>query len=107
MAVQWSTRLPDLPMSVPPLYLAATGALWAAALTVCATGLLLRRAWSRPTTLLAVTLYQAHVWLNHWLFDVNEAARRGWRFDLAMTVLLLVLVWGLLNWPSVRKTLET
>lgn len=102
--VLWFARfLPDLPMTVSWAYLAAMGGFWGAALVVCAVGLMPSRPWGRRATLAAVTLYQAHVWLNHLLFDANDYAHKTWGWSLVFTGLLLAFTWGLLNWPSVRS----
>jgi hypothetical protein len=64
------------------------------------------RPWGRWSTLTAVTLYEAHVWVNHLLFDASDHARQAWPWDALMTVLVLTLVWGSLSLGSVRKTFE-
>ena len=46
--------------------------------------------------------YDAH-WLNHFLFDANDYARQVWPRDAALTLLMLISIWGPLNWPSIRK----
>lgn len=103
-AVYFAVRLPDLPMSVSWAYLAAMGGFWGIVFIACAVGLARFQAWGRWGTLTATTLYQAHVWLNHLLFDANDYALLVRPRDLVLTALLLVTVWGMLNWPAVRKT---
>ena len=102
-AVYFAVRLPNLPMSVSWVYLAAMGGFWGVAFLACAVGLARFRPWGRWGTLAAVTLYQAHVWLNHLLFDANDYAFLIRPRDLVLTALLLVTIWGVLNWPSIRK----
>jgi hypothetical protein len=106
VALRYSALLPDLPMTVPLEYLAAMGAFWGVVLIACAVGLMRFRPWGRWSTLIAVTLYQAHVWINHLLFDASDHARQAWPWDALMTVLVLVFVWGSLSLKSVRKTFE-
>ena len=106
VALRYAVLLPDLPLTVPLEYLAAMGGFWGAALTVCAVGLVRFRPWGRQGTLAAVTLYQAHVWVNHLLFDASDYARQTWPRDLLVTALLLALVWGSLNLRNVRETFE-
>jgi hypothetical protein len=103
VALRYASLLPDLPTTVPLEYLAGMGAFWGVALTTCAVGLERFRRWGRWGTLAAVTLYEAHVWVNHLLFDASDYARqtRGW--DLLLTVILLALIWGSLNLHGVRK----
>ncbi|MBL7063439.1 MAG: hypothetical protein ISS49_04425 [Anaerolineae bacterium] len=103
LALRYAALLPDLPMTVPWAYLAAMGGFWGAVFIVCAVGLVRFCPWGRWATLAATTLYEAHAWANHLLFDVSDYARQTRPRDLLLTALLLALVWGLLNWPSTRK----
>ncbi|MCK4315237.1 MAG: hypothetical protein KAX24_05645 [Anaerolineae bacterium] len=103
MALRYAALLPDLPMTVPWPYLAAMGGFWGVALTACAVGLARFRPWGRWSTLAATPLYEAHVWANHLLFDASDYALQTRPWNLALTFFLLVLIWGLLNWPSIRK----
>ena len=103
VALRYHSLLPNLPLTVPLTYLAAMGGFWGVVLTACAVGLVRFRRWGRRGTLAAVTLYEAHVWANHLLFDTSDYARQTRPRDLLLTLFLLALVWGLLNWPSIRK----
>ncbi len=102
MALHYARILPDLPLTVPWAYLAGVGMFWGIALTACAVGLYLRRPWSRRATLAAATLYQAHVWLNHLLFDASDYARQTRLRDLLLSGLFLVIVWAIL-FPRGRR----
>lgn len=106
MSLYYARALPDLPLTVPWAYLAGMGAFWGGAMVACAVGLYLRRPWGRKVTLAVATLYQAHVWLNHLLFDASDYARQTRPRDLALSALFLALVWGTLHLPGVRKMLE-
>jgi len=103
MALYYDGQLPGLPLTVSLTYLAAMGIFWGLAFAACAWGLVRFRRWGRWGALAAVTLYEIHVWINHLLFDANDYARQTRPRDLALTLLLLALVWGLLNWPSVQS----
>ena len=103
LALRYNALLPDLPMTVPLAYLAVMGGFWGLIFVVCATGLVRFHPWGRWGTLAAVTLYQVHAWINHLLFDASDYARQTWSRDLALTLLLLIPTWALLNWPSIRK----
>ncbi len=103
MALRYDALLPDLPLTVPLTYLAAMGGFWGVVLTACAVGLAHFQPWGRWGTLAATTLYEAHVWINHLLFDASDYARQTRPRDLLLTLLLLVLVWGSLNLHDVRK----
>ena len=106
MALYYARLLPDLPLTVPWVYLAGIGVFWGIAMMVCAVGLHMRRPWSRKATLAVATLYQAHVWLNHLLFDASDYARQTRPRDLALSALFLAVVWGTLHLSGVRKILE-
>jgi len=103
LALRYHALLPDLPMTVPLTYLAAMGGFWGLIFVVCAAGLVRFHPWGRWGTLAAMTLYQVHAWINHLLFDASDYARQTWSRDLALTLLLLIPTWALLNWPSIRK----
>jgi len=107
MALYYACLLPDLPLTVPWVYLAGMGAFWGVMMLACAVGLARRRPWSRRATLAVATLYQAHVWLNHLLLDASDYARQTRPRDLALSVLFLVVIWGTLHLPGVRKIWET
>lgn len=103
IAVRYATRLPDLPMTVTWPYLAARGAIWGIAFIACAVGLFRLQPWGRWATLATSTLYQIHAWIDHLLFDASDYARQTRPRDMALTILFLVIVWGVLSWPSVRR----
>ncbi|MBC7225802.1 MAG: hypothetical protein H5T61_01030 [Thermoflexales bacterium] len=102
MALHYARALPDLPLTVPWAYLAGMGIFWGIALIACAVSLQLGRPWSRWVTLAVVTLYQAHVWLNHLLFDASDYARQTRPRDLVLSLLFLAVVWGTLCLPGIR-----
>jgi hypothetical protein len=106
VALRYDAHLPDLPLTVPLTYLAAMGGFWGVVFVISAAGLLRARLWSRWLTLVAVTLYEINVWINHLLFDANDYARQTWPRGLVFALLLLAFVWGALNWPSIRKVFK-
>jgi hypothetical protein len=106
VAVAGAGAMPDLPLSVSWTYLAVLSAIWGLALIVCAAGLAWFKRWGRVAGLAAVTLYEAHVWVNHLLFDRSDYALQTRPWDLLFTLLLLALTWGLLNLRRVRATLR-
>lgn len=103
MALRYAAPLVDLPLTVSWGYLAALGGFWGLVLSLCALGLFRFRPWARGGALAAVTLYEAHVWLNHLLFDASDYAARTRLLDLLATALLLGLVWWTLSRPAVRR----
>lgn len=103
MALHYAHRLPDLPLTVPWVYLAGMGVFWGVALIICAVDLARRRPWGRKATLAVAMLYQAHIWLNHLLFDASDYARQTRPRDLLLSVLFLFVVGGTLHLPGVRR----
>jgi hypothetical protein len=103
LALRYSTRLPNLPLTVSLDYLAAMGGFWGITFISCAIGLSLFREWGRRSTLAAVTLYQVNVWANRLLFAVSEYARQTVPRDLVLTATFLLLFWTLLHLPPVQR----
>ena len=103
LAVLYSNRLPDLPMTTSWTYLAVRGAVWGTTFIVCTFGLALLRPWGRWMSLLAAALYQVNSWFDHLLLDASDFALHNRPRDLVLTVFFLVVVWGSLNWSSVRR----
>jgi hypothetical protein len=106
MALRYSARLPGLPTTTSLKYVAAVGGFWGVIFIACTVGLSCFLPFGRRLTLTAVTLYQAHVWTNHLLFDVSHYARQTYLRDLVLTLVLLLLFWGSLNLPRIRKTFK-
>ena len=103
IAIGYANHLPDLQMTVTWPYLAARGTVWGIAFVTCTVGLLRLQPWGRWATLAVSTLYQIHSWMDRSLFDASDYARQTRPRDLALTILFLIFVWGLLNWPSVHR----
>ena len=103
MAITYSVRLPGLPTAVSFRYLAAIGVFWGVAYLVCTFGLSFLQPWGRWMTLAAVPFHQAHVWTNRLLFDASGYARQTYPRDLVLTLLLVLLFWGVLNLPAMKE----
>jgi len=103
VAIYYEARLPDLPMTVSWAYLAAIGGFWGVVFIVCAVGLMRFRPWGRWMTLIMVSLYEAHVWMNRLLFDASDYAFQTRPWDFMLTLLLLALIWGALSPRSIRR----
>jgi hypothetical protein len=103
VALQYASNLPDLSMSAPLSYFAATGSCWGVVFILCTAGLSRFRDWGRWSTLAAVTLYQANVWINHLLFSASDYARQTILRNLALTAVLLLVFWISLSLPAVRR----
>jgi uncharacterized membrane protein (DUF2068 family) len=103
----WAWRqahaLADLPTSMPMALLAGTSLAWGILFGACSLGLWRLRPWGRWGTLVAVTLFHGHIWLNHVLFDRSDYARQVWPFAIVHTLVTLFVVWAFLYWPAIRR----
>jgi uncharacterized membrane protein (DUF2068 family) len=97
--------LADLPLStsMPMTLLAGASVAWGLIFAICSFGLWRLRPWGRVGTLVAVTLYHVNTWFNHIVFDRSDYAQQVLPFSIANTVVVLLAVWGFLNWPSIRR----
>jgi len=93
----------DLPTTMPMALLAGTSLAWAIVFGACSLGLWRLRPWGHRGTGVAVTLFHGHIWINHFLFDRSPYARQVWPFALLHTLVTLIVVWGFLYWPAVRR----
>lgn len=103
LAARYSTRLPDLPLTISLDYLAAVGGFWGVTFIICAIGLSLFREWARRSTLAAVTVYQINVWTNQLLFGISDYTRQTLPRDVVLTVICLLLFWIPLHLPPVQQ----
>lgn len=104
-ALRQANALTDLPQStsMPMTWLSATSLVWGLAFAVCGYGLWRLRPWGRIATLAAATLYHVNIWFNHIVFDRSDFARQVWPFAIINSLVALIVVWGFLNWPSIRR----
>lgn len=90
--------LTDVPVAEPPAYLFVTSLAWAAIFATCAFGFAQSRGWAARVTIAAIMLYQANLWLNHFVFarSPEAAARAG--FAALLSVISIVLIAGAALW---------
>jgi hypothetical protein len=103
VALRYAAQIPGLETRMPLPYAAGTGLFWGLSLSICAGGLFAAREWGRVSTMLAITLYQAHIWLNRFWFDASDYALQTRPRDLILTGVLLALYWGTLSLRPVRQ----
>ena len=79
------------------------GLTWAIGFGLAAWGLWRMRWWGRVWTLIAIVVYQLQQWLMRFTLtrSAEEVTRRP--ADLALSLLSIVLVWGFLFIPRVRR----
>lgn len=103
VALRYAAQIPGLETRMPLAYAASTGLFWGMSLMVCAGGLLAFQEWGRVSTLILVTLYQVHVWVDRLRFDASDYARQTRPRDLVLSGGLLFLYWGTLSLRPVRR----
>jgi uncharacterized membrane protein (DUF2068 family) len=104
-ALRQASALADVPLStsMPMALLSVTSFVWGLIFAVCSVGLWRLRSWGRMATLVAATLFHVHIWINHIVFDRSDYARQVWPFAIVHSLVALTIVWGFLNWPSIRR----
>lgn len=88
---QWKF-LGELPLSVPPAYLLATGAVWAVVLSALAAGLWRRQGWARLGLLAAFPLYVAQGWFERLVLARSDYSRATFGWSLLLDVVSLMVV---------------
>ena len=86
--------LTQLDLSLPLSYAIGSAAVWGGLLAAAFIGLWRLRPWARRLTVGVVTVSQAHLWLDRFLFDRSDYAGLSTGFALATTILTLSFVWG-------------
>ncbi len=97
------TVLSRLPLSLPPAVEIGSSAVWAVVFGVLAFGLWRLRSWARWGTLAAVTIYLAQFWIERLVFGQSDYIRVTTWFYFGLDVVILILVWGSLFRPKVRR----
>lgn len=90
---QWRF-LRSLPLSLPPSYLLARGAVWAVVFFVLAFGVARRAAWGRLGLCVAMPLYFVHGWVERLAFGRSEYSQTPLLWAALWTAFWLALTWG-------------
>jgi hypothetical protein len=104
--LQHSVFLSRLPLSVSPLYLITSDAVWAIAFASLAIGLWLLKSWARSGALIAVPLYFAHGWFNRLVLSRSDFAHVPLGWAGVWSIVWIGLVWGILSREKVRKSFQ-
>jgi hypothetical protein len=98
-----SLSLPPLPLTVPPLYLTLTGALWGVGALAAAWGLFSGRRWAPTFSRWGFAAYALWYWADRLLLVRSDYSNQSLPASLAITVLLLVVGYWVLQVPKVQR----
>lgn len=104
--LQQYSFLSRLTLSVSPLYLIASEAVWATVFVSLAIGLWWFRSWARPSSLIAMPLYFAQGWFNRLVLSRSDYAQVPLGWALMWSVIWIGLVWGILWREKVKRSLS-
>ncbi|UYN91670.1 MAG: hypothetical protein KIT70_09960 [Anaerolineales bacterium] len=94
--------LTSLPLQVPPAYLLASGALWAALGGGLLYGLALRKAWAPRLARWAGLAYAAFFWADRLLLQAAGPHNSGWMFEAALGLILLGSLFAITASPDAK-----
>lgn len=92
-----------LPLSLSLDYVVVNGLVWGIVFGMGAWGVWRLATWARRLLLIAIVVYQIHVWVNHWLFDTSTYARQVWPFHAGISLTWMAVVWLFLFLPGIRR----
>jgi len=98
-----SLSLPLLPLTVPPAYLTATGAIGVVLGLAVGIGLLAGRRWAYPSAAALTAVLTVWYWADRWLLVRTDYAQRTWPGAVVVTLILLALVAYAWSRPSTRR----
>lgn len=102
LAIQ-QAALPDVPVAEPPAYVFVMSLVWAAAFGASAFGFARSRRWAARVTIAVIVLYQANLWLNHFVFARSPEANARAGFAALLSAASIVLVAGAALWVQHKK----
>ena len=93
----------DLHLAAPLAANFSTGAMWGIGFGALSIGLCRLRRWARNGTLIAIVLYHINVWLIRLIFSQSPDEVLTRPVDAAISALSILVVWGVLFLPRVRR----
>jgi hypothetical protein len=98
---EWSF-LASLPLTVSPIYLAATGLIWGIAGLVLYPGLWFGKRWAKKSVFFAVLVYGLYYWLEQLVIMDSPLRKVNWPFQITATVLILTYTNLVMRRPAAR-----
>lgn len=99
-AIQQWNFLKELPLSVPPSYLVATGLVFGAGGLPISLGLWVGKPWVVRWTQIYVGSVLLQRWVDQIFLSANRTVLVDWPFDLGLTIILLIYMFGTLAVPA-------
>ncbi len=89
----WSF-LSSLPLQIPAIYFIISGTIWSLLGTILVFGLILRKMWTLPLTMILCLGYSAFYWFDR-LFIASRAVNDShWQFAVGLTILsIIIMIW--------------
>jgi hypothetical protein len=103
LALDGQSFAQTLPLTMPLTYLGTCGWVWGLEFVVTAFGVWRLWSWARKLLLVSIMAYQFHIWTNHLMFDMSAYSRLVWPFQIGISVAWIVVVWGFLFLPGIRR----
>ena len=102
-AVQQYDFMQSLGLAAPAVLLVVTGATWAIGFGLAAWGLWRLKSWGRYWMLLAIVVYQIQMWIERLALARTSYEELTRPAGLFISLLSIVVVWGFLFWPQIRR----
>jgi hypothetical protein len=99
---EWSI-LSRLPLSVGPIYLAATGLFWGICGSILSWGLWTGKPWAKVACLVISLVYCGFFWFELIWIAEGEFLRSRWLVNLVLTIIALPGIWLILNQESTKR----
>ncbi len=82
------------------------GGVWAIGFVIAAWGIWRLRAWGRRWMLIAIAAFMLHSWIERLTLQRTAYEQLTRPADLAVSILIVVVVWGFLFLPKVRRSFQ-
>jgi len=89
-----------------PIYIAATGLIWALAWLIVFLSLWFGLRWARLATFSAAIIYSSYYWMDRLIYQ-SEVTRKNISFSLGITILFLISTAIIMLLPGSRKYFQT
>jgi hypothetical protein len=83
------------------------GAVWAIGFSCASIGLWRLKSWGRRWTLIAITAYEIELWIERFTLERTSYEQLTRPLDAVVSIVIVLLVWGFLFLPKIRRTFKT